>query len=165
MMEFLQTHGNGIKGGALKAVIPGGSSCPVLTAEECGDLTLTYESMLSHGTMFGTGCVTVLNEHTDMVRVLENLTRFYSRESCGQCTPCREGTAWADRLMRKILSGEGTARDLDLILEVADNMDGKTICTLAMACAMPVRSFIHKFRADFEKHCKPSISAVPAEIS
>jgi NADH-quinone oxidoreductase subunit F len=165
MMEFLNDYGKGIKGGRLKAVIPGGSSCPVLTARECEDLTLTYESMKDHGTMLGTGCAIVMNEHTDMALVLKNLTHFYADESCGQCTPCREGSSWEDRLLEKILAGEATAKELDLMLETADNMEGKTICVFSSALAMPVRSFIKKFRADFEKYCKPSTVSVSANIS
>jgi NADH-quinone oxidoreductase subunit F len=121
--------------------------------------------MKSHATMFGTGCATVLNEHTDMAKVLKNLTHFYADESCGQCTPCREGSFWEDRLMKKILAGEATSKELDLMLEIADNMEGKTICVFSAALAMPVRSFLKKFRGDFEKYCKPSSVAVPAEIS
>jgi NADH-quinone oxidoreductase subunit F len=156
MMEFVEKYGGGVKGGCLKALIPGGSSTPVLTAKECEDLTLTYESMRAHGTFMGTGGVIVMNETVDMVQALKNLTHFYADESCGQCTPCREGTAWEDRLLKKILSGEGTSKELDLMLEVADNMEGRTICALAAACAMPVRSFLTKFRGDFEKYCKSS---------
>ncbi len=165
MMEFINNYGKGVKGGALKAVIPGGSSCPILTAKECEDLTLSYESMRDHKTMFGTGCAILMNEHVDMVKVLKNLTHFYSHESCGQCTPCREGTAWEDRLMKKILDGEATTRELGMMLEIADNMEGKTICVLSAALAMPVRSFIQKFRVDFEKYCKPASVAVPEAVS
>jgi len=165
MMEFIETYGKGVKGGRLKAVIPGGSSCPVLTAKECEDLTLTYESMKSHATMFGTGCAIILNEHTDMARVLKNLTHFYADESCGQCTPCREGTAWENRLMGKIVAGEATSKELDLMLEVADNMEGKTICVFSSALAMPVRSFIKKFRADFEKYLVKNTVAVAESVT
>ncbi len=163
-MDFLNNYGKGVKGGKLKAVIPGGSSCPVLTAQECEDLTLSYESMKAHGTMFGTGCGIIMNEHTDMAKVLKNLTHFYSHESCGQCTPCREGTAWEDRLLKKILNGEATAKELDLMLEVADNMEGKTICVLSSALAMPVRSFLKKFRGDFEKYLVKNTVAVPEKV-
>lgn len=162
--EFLNNYGKGVKGGKLKAVIPGGSSCPVLTAAECEDLILSYESMKGHGTMFGTGCAIIMNEHTDMVKVLKNLTHFYSHESCGQCTPCREGTAWEDRLMKKILAGEATAKELDLMLEVADNMEGKTICVLSSALAMPVRSFLKKFRGDFEKYLVKNATVSVPEV-
>jgi NADH-quinone oxidoreductase subunit F len=164
-MEFLDKYGKGVKGGALKAVIPGGSSCPVLTAAECQDLLLTYESMKNHHTMFGTGCAIIMNEHTDMAKVLKNLTHFYRDESCGQCTPCREGSAWEDRILKKIISGEGNTKDLDLMLEIADNMEGKTICVFSSALAFPVRSFIKKFRVDFEKYCKPASLAVPEKIT
>jgi len=164
MMDFINNYGKGVKG-KLKAVIPGGSSCPILTAKECEDLTLTYESMKAHGTMFGTGCAIIMNEHTDMAEVLKNLTHFYADESCGQCTPCREGTAWEDRLMKKILAGEGTVKDLDLMLETADNMEGKTICVFASALAMPVRSFIKKFREDFEKRLIKNTVSVPETVS
>lgn len=165
MMDFINNYGKGLKGGKLKAVIPGGSSCPILMAQECEDLTLSYESMKAHGTMFGTGCAIIMNEHTDMVKVLKNLTHFYSHESCGQCTPCREGTAWEDRLMKKILAGEATAKELDLMLEVADNMEGKTICVLSSALAMPVRSFIKKFRGDFEKYLVKNTVTVAETVS
>jgi NADH-quinone oxidoreductase subunit F len=165
MMDFINNYGKGVKGGKLKAVIPGGSSCPILTAKECEDLTLTYESMKAHGTMFGTGCAIIMNEHTDMTEVLKNLTHFYADESCGQCTPCREGTAWEDRLMKKILAGEGTVKDLDLMLETADNMEGKTICVFASALAMPVRSFIKKFREDFEKRLIKNTVSVPETVA
>lgn len=164
MMDFINNYGKGVKG-KLKAVIPGGSSCPVLTAKECEDLTLSYESMKAHGTMFGTGCAIIMNDTVDMAVVLKNLTHFYADESCGQCTPCREGTAWEDRLMKKILAGEATAKELDLMLEVADNMDGKTICVFSSALAMPVRSFIKKFRADFEKHFIKNTVSVPETVA
>jgi NADH-quinone oxidoreductase subunit F len=155
LLEFIERYGGGVKGGRLKAVIPGGSSMPILTAEECATTSLSYESMREHGTSLGTGGAIVMNEHTDMVKALKNLTRFYAHESCGQCTPCREGTAWADRILQKVVDGEGTTRDLDLLLEIADNMEGKTICVLSAACAMPIRSFLKKFRPEFEAKCKP----------
>lgn len=158
LMEFIERYGGGVKGGKLKAVIPGGSSMPVLTAEECATAALSYESMREKGSALGTGGAIVMNEHTDMVAALRNLTRFYAHESCGQCTPCREGTAWADRILEKILGGGGSSQDLDLLLEIADNMEGRTICVLSSACAMPIRSFISKFRPEFEAKCKTMTS-------
>jgi NADH-quinone oxidoreductase subunit F len=92
-----------------------------------------------------------------MVKALKTLTHFYADESCGQCTPCREGTSWVDRILKRILAGEATTRELDMLVEIADNMEGRTICALAAACAMPVRSFVTKFRPDFEKYCKPAV--------
>ena len=164
MLEFIETYGKGVKGGKLKAVIPGGSSTPVLTPKECETLTLCYESMQSHGTFLGTGGAIILNDQTDMAKILKSMTAFYSEESCGQCTPCREGTAWENRLMKKILDGEATSKELDLMLTIADNMEGHTICAHAAACAMPVRSFIKKFPADFEKYLVKNTTAVPAQI-
>ncbi len=161
-LDFIETYAKGMRGGKLKAFIPGGSSTPVLTAAECEDLTLTYESMAAHGTFLGTGGMIIMNDSTDMVRALKTLTHFYADESCGQCTPCREGTSWTDRLVKKVLDGDATTRELDLLLQVADNMEGRTICALAAACAMPVRSFIKKFRSDFEKYCKPAVFAAAA---
>ncbi len=155
VLEFLEKYAKGVKGGKLKALIPGGSSTPVLTAKECEDLYLTYESMRDHGTFLGTGGMIVMNEHTDMVKALKTLTRFYSEESCGQCTPCREGTSWLDRLLNRIIAGEATMKEIDLLVDIANNMEGRTICALAAACAMPVRSFVTKFREDFEKYVKP----------
>ncbi|MCB1173826.1 MAG: NADH-quinone oxidoreductase subunit NuoF [Leptospiraceae bacterium] len=156
-LDFVEQVGGGVKGGKLKAFIPGGSSTPVLTAGECEDLELTYESMMAHKTFLGTGGMIIMNEHTDMVRALKTLTHFYYDESCGQCTPCREGTYWSYRLVSRILSGDGTTKDLDLLLNVANNMEGRTICALAAACAMPVRSFITKFRSEFESYVKPAL--------
>jgi NADH-quinone oxidoreductase subunit F len=161
VMDLIDKNARGVKGGRLKAVIPGGSSTPVLTAEECADAVMSYEGMRVKGSFHGTGGLIVMNEHTDMVKVLRNLTHFYADESCGQCTPCREGTSWCDRLLGRLLAGEGTTRDLDQLLRIADNMEGKTICALAAACAMPVRSFLTKFRSEFEKYAKP-VSAATA---
>ncbi len=152
LLNFINQYGKGVEGGRLKAVIPGGSSTPVLTAKECETVNLSYESMREHGTFLGTGGLIVMNEHTDMVKALKNLTHFYADESCGQCTPCREGTSWLDRLLSRIIAGEGESRDLDLMLQIADSMEGKTICALSAACAMPVRSFITKFRDEFEHY-------------
>lgn len=155
--EFIEKYAKGVKGGKLKAFIPGGSSTPVLTAAETEDLYLTYESMMAHKTFLGTGGMIVMNDQTDMVKALKTLTHFYADESCGQCTPCREGTSWVDRILNRILAGEATTRELDMLVEIADNMEGRTICALAAACAMPVRSFVTKFRPDFEKYCKPAV--------
>lgn len=155
--EFIEKYAKGVKGGKLKAFIPGGSSTPVLTAAETEDLYLTYESMMAHKTFLGTGGMIVMNDQTDMVKALKTLTHFYADESCGQCTPCREGTSWVDRILNRILAGVATRRELDMLVEIADNMEGRTICALAAACAMPVRSFVTKFRPDFEKYCKPAV--------
>jgi len=152
LREVIYTHAGGLKDGkALKAVIPGGSSTPVLRADEI-DVTMDIESMQKAGTMAGTCGVIVLPEGTCMVRALSVLLNFYAHESCGQCTPCREGTGWLARLMRRIETGEGRPGDLELAMDLCDNMLGRTICALADAAVMPVQSFLWKFREEFELH-------------
>ena len=134
----------------LKAVIPGGSSTPVLTAAEIEDLTLDATSLQRAGTMIGSGAIIVIAEGTCMVRLLQVLTRFYSHESCGQCTPCREGTAWMDEIVARIVAGRGTPADLDNLQNVPSGILGNTLCALGDAAAMPVLSFVRKFRAEFQ---------------
>jgi len=138
-------------GKRLKAVIPGGSSTPVLRADEI-DVTFDIESMAKAGTMAGTCGVIVLPEGTCMVRALSVLMNFYAHESGGQCRPCREGTGWLKLLVGRIEAGEGRAGDVELVLDVCDNMAGKTICALADAAVMPAQSFIGKFRGEFDRH-------------
>ncbi len=138
-------------GKELKAVIPGGSSTPVLRADEI-DVTFDIESMGKIGTMAGTAGVIVIPEGTCMVRALLVLMKFYAHESCGQCTPCREGTGWLKKIVERIEAGEGQAGDIELILDLCDNMMGRTICALADAAVMPAQSFIWKFREEFDGH-------------
>ncbi len=141
------------KGRALKAVIPGGTSAKVLRADEC-DVALDFDSLAAKGTMLGSGGVIVLDETTDMVDALYNILRFYHHESCGQCTPCREGTGWIEKIVGRIRAGHGRREDLDLLLEICDMMVGKTICVLADAAAFPCESFIKKFRGEFEERIR-----------
>lgn len=151
MLEYIEHFGGGIRGGKkLKALIPGGASTAVLTADEVACANLDYETLRTMGSALGTGGMIVMDEDTDMPSALKNLLEFYHHESCGQCTPCREGTGWTDTLMAKVLAGEGTAEDIDKLLELADTMDGKTICVFAPAVAIVIRSFISKFRDEFE---------------
>jgi len=142
----------GMRGGKIKAVIPGGSSMPVLRGEVMMDTDLDYDSIAKAGSMLGSGAVIVMNETRCMVRCLERLAYFYQAESCGQCTPCREGTGWLYRVLHRIEHGKGRTEDLDLLDSVAENIQGRTICALGDAAAMPVRSFIKNFRAEFEHH-------------
>ena len=147
---FGDKFGQGIRGDkALKAVVPGGSSCPVLRAEEC-DVAMDFDSMREAGTMFGTGGVIVMDEDTDIVGMAARTAHFYHHESCGQCTPCREGTGWAERILNDIAEGRGTQQDLDLLMDVCNNVQGNTICALGDAMAMPIRSFLEKFPEEFE---------------
>ncbi len=141
----------GVKDGkALKAVIPGGSSVPVVPGEIMLEMDMDYDSIAKAGSMLGSGAVIVMAEGTCMVKVLTNLSHFYAAESCGQCTPCREGTGWLSRVLHRILHGQGRPQDLDLLDGVAGRIGGRTICALGDAAAMPVRSFIQHYRHEFE---------------
>ena len=155
----------GMRGGrALKAVIPGGSSAPVLPADIVMDCTMDYDSIAKAGSMLGSGAVIVLNDTRCMVKSLQRLSYFYQHESCGQCTPCREGTGWLYRMVHRIENGEGRAEDLELLNSVSDNIAGRTICALGDAAAMPVKSFIKHFRAEFEHHIEHKTCMVPAYV-
>lgn len=139
---------------ALKAVIPGGSSVPVMTAAEALGAKFSYESLEAAGTMLGSGGMIVIDESACMVRCLADIAKFYHHESCGQCTPCREGCGWVKKICDRIEEGFGREGDLDLLISIADNMAGKTICVFADALAMPVKSFVMKFKSEFENHIK-----------
>jgi NADH-quinone oxidoreductase subunit F len=154
LLDFIYNECGGIPNGRkLKAVIPGGSSVPVMKAEECEGVLLDYESLAKAGTMLGSGGFIVFDDTVKMPEVLSVIADFYAHESCGQCTPCREGTGWAAKVLRNIVGGRGRRADLDLLLKIADRMEGKTICPLADADVMPIRSFVTKYRDEFEAMC------------
>lgn len=134
----------------LKAVIPGGSSCKVLPAEIIMNCTMDYTSLQEAGSSFGTGAVIVMDDTTCMVRVLQRIARFYMAESCGQCTPCREGTGWLYRMLTRILEGKGEEADLEKLVDVANKIEGHTICALGDAAAWPVQSFLRHYYHEFE---------------
>ncbi|MBA4217220.1 MAG: NADH-quinone oxidoreductase subunit NuoF [Roseateles sp.] len=146
---LLELAGGVRKGRKLKAVIPGGSSAPVLPAEVMMNCTMDYDSIAKAGSMLGSGAVIVIDDSRCMVQSLLRLSYFYAHESCGQCTPCREGTGWMHRVLERIYHGEGRAEDLDLLNSVADNIQGRTICALGDAAAMPVRAMIKHFKHEF----------------
>ncbi|MFB0948745.1 MAG: NADH-quinone oxidoreductase subunit NuoF [Burkholderiaceae bacterium] len=151
----------GVRGGNLKAVIPGGSSAPVLPAHIIMECTLDYDSISKAGSMLGSGAVIVMNDTRCMVKSLQRLSYFYYEESCGQCTPCREGTGWLWRMVDRIEKGQGRPEDLDLLDSVAGNIMGRTICALGDAAAMPVRSFVKHFRDEFAYHIEHKNCVVP----
>ena len=155
----------GMRGGKkIKAVIPGGSSMPVLTGEVMMNTDMDYDSIAKAGSMLGSGAVIVMDETRCMVKSLLRLSYFYFEESCGQCTPCREGTGWLYRMVHRIEHGQGRPEDLDMLNSVADNIQGRTICALGDAAAMPVRAFIKNYRAEFEYHIEHKHCLVPAYV-
>lgn len=165
LLEVIDKVAGGVwKGRKLKAIIPGGSSTPVLLPEDAKTVTLDYESMAAHKTMFGSGGIVVLDETVDIVHLVKNLIDFYHHESCGQCTPCREGLGWMLKIVKKILHGDGSMADVNLLRELCDNIEMKTVCVLSAACTMPVRSYLDKFRHEFEAYvAKNDSSAAEAK--
>jgi NADH-quinone oxidoreductase subunit F len=147
--DLLHLCGGVLGGRKLKAVIPGGSSVKILPAEIIMDCTMDYDSLQKAGSSFGTGAVIVMDETTCMVRVLRRIARFYMAESCGQCTPCREGTGWLYRMLSRITAGQGQEDDLDKLLDVANKIEGHTICALGDAAAWPVQSFLQHYYHEF----------------
>jgi NADH-quinone oxidoreductase subunit F len=162
LREIIYDHAGGIKDGrALKAVIPGGSSAPVLKADEI-DVVMSFDSVAKAGSMLGSGGVMVMDERTCMVKAAYIVSRFYAHESCGQCTPCREGTAWMHNIIGDILNGQGHEGDVDLLGEITGNIMGRTICPLGDAAAMPIQGFLKKFRDEFVSHVKEKRCTLPS---
>ena len=149
-------------GRTLKACQPGGSSVPILNREESEACVLDYEGCVAQGTMLGSGGLIVYDDSADMVYQIMRLARFYAHESCAQCTQCREGTGWTVRILERILSGKGTMADLDLLLDIGEQMTGKTICVLSDSCAVPVASGLKKFRGEFEAYITGALKPVLA---
>jgi NADH-quinone oxidoreductase subunit F len=158
--DLLEMAGGVRNGNKLKAVIPGGSSVPVLTGDAMMELTMDYDTIAKAGSYLGSGAVIVMDETTDMVKVLQRISRFYFSESCGQCTPCREGTGWLYRVLTRIVEGNGRLEDIDLLDEVAHKIEGRTICALGEAAAMPVWSFVQNFREEFVYYVENGCSMV-----
>ncbi len=152
--KLLELAGGMKNGKALKAVIPGGSSAPILTAETAYNLNMDYDSIKNAGSMLGSGAVIIMDETTCMVKALHRIAHFYADESCGQCSPCREGTSWMYKILDRIMTGKGSLSDIDLLDSVASNICGRTICALGDAAAMPVQSFVKHFRQEFENYIK-----------
>jgi len=158
--DLLDMAGGVWKGRKLKAVIPGGSSVPVVPGDKMMELTMDYDSIQQSGSYLGSGAVMVIDDSTDMVQLLRRISRFYFSESCGQCTPCREGTGWLYRMLTRIVNGQGTNADIEKLVDVAHKIEGRTICALGEAAAMPVWSFIEHYRDEFEYYVKYGRSMV-----
>ena len=152
--DLIEGKGGGIKDGrTLKCFVPGGSSMPILMPDQL-DTGLAFEAVVAAGSMAGSGAVIVVDDRTCMVKFALRTAEFYMHESCGKCTPCREGVRWITELLRKQEAGLGTVEEIDLLLEICDRVEGNCLCVLGDACAMPVRSHIRNFRHEFEEHCR-----------
>ena len=153
LRDLIRRAGGVRNGRKLKAVVPGGLSAKILRADEI-DVAMDFNSLAAAGTMAGSGGVIVMDETTSMIEALDSAVKFFAHESCGQCSPCREGTGWVHRIMGRITTGRGTNQDLDDLLTIAGNMEGKTICVFADAAAWPIQSYITKFRDEFEEYIR-----------
>ena len=161
MIDLINNECGGMKdGGTLKAAIPGGTSAPILTAEEIEKATLDYECLAEMGSMLGSGSIVIMNDKRCMVDMMKVISHFYHHESCGQCTPCREGTGWLHKLVSSVIAGTASLTDIDLLCEVANKMKGRTICALSDAAALPVLGIVPKFKEEFEFYIKEGYSKV-----
>jgi len=165
LTDIIHNICGGVPGGKkVKAVIPGGSSMPPLRGDEIEGVRMDEESLKVLGTHIGTAGIMVMDEDTDLVKVTLRIAHFYHHESCGQCTPCREGCGWMEKILHRVDHGDATTEDLDMLLNVASQIEGHTICALGEAAAWPVRGFILKFRDEFERRCKPSRAFVSLNV-
>jgi NADH-quinone oxidoreductase subunit F len=165
LRELIYEHCDGILGGKhLKGVIPGGSSVPILAAHEI-DVKMDFESLTAAGTMLGSAGVIVIHEDMCIVKLATTVAKFYAHESCGQCSQCREGTAWMYKILKRIEAGEGRSGEVDLLYELCGNMKGQTICVLSDAAAIPLESFIQKFRPEFDYHITHRCCMVGAPLA
>jgi NADH-quinone oxidoreductase subunit F len=156
MKELIEKHGGGVRGGwkNLKAVIPGGASCPVIPADKCEDAIMDYDGMRALQSSFGTACMIVMDQNTDIIKAIWRLSKFFKHESCGQCTPCREGTGWMMRVMDRLVRGEAEVEEIDLLLSVTKQVEGHTICALGDAAAWPIQGLIRHYREEIEDRIK-----------
>lgn len=158
ILDIIYQYAGGVPGNkAIKAVIPGGSSTPILRGDQLEGVCMDADSMKAAGSAVGTAGLIVMDEDTDLIAVLTRIAHFYHHESCGQCTPCREGTGWLEKLMKKFERSEARKEDIDLLLDVANNVEGNTICALGDAAAWPIQAMIRRFRDEFEKRVKHEI--------
>ncbi|QDL93000.1 NADH-quinone oxidoreductase subunit NuoF [Paroceanicella profunda] len=169
MKELIEKHGGGIRGGwkNLKAIIPGGASCPILPADLCDTAIMDYDGMRELKSSFGTACMIVMDQNTDVIKAVWRLAKFFKHESCGQCTPCREGTGWMMRVMDRLVTGDAEPEEIDMLLDVTKQVEGHTICALGDAAAWPIQGLIRHYRNEIEDRIKAKrtgrVSAVAAE--
>ncbi len=156
LKELIEKHGGGVRGGwkNLKAIIPGGASCPVITAEQAESAIMDYDGMRDLKSSFGTACMIVMDRDTDVIKAVWRLAKFFKHESCGQCTPCREGTGWMMRVMERLVTGQAEVEEIDMLLDVTKQVEGHTICALGDAAAWPIQGLIRNFRGEIEDRIK-----------
>lgn len=152
LRELIDKHAGGVRGGwdNLKAVIPGGSSTPILPKHICDDQLMDFDALKDSQSGLGTAAVIVMDKSTDVVRAIARLSKFYKHESCGQCTPCREGSAWTNQIMDRFLEGKARDREIDMLQEITKQVEGHTICALGEAFAWPIQGLIRHFRPEME---------------
>ncbi|MCK5573503.1 MAG: NADH-quinone oxidoreductase subunit F, partial [Bacteroidetes bacterium] len=160
LTEIIQKYAGGVPGDKkIKGVIPGGSSTKIIRGDAIEGITMDAEGLLAAGSSVGTAGLIVMDEDTDLISVITRITHFYHHESCGQCTPCREGTGWMFKILRRFEDHEATAADIDLLLDIANNIEGNTVCALGDAAAWPVQSMIERFRDEFEQRVNKPVSS------
>jgi NADH-quinone oxidoreductase subunit F len=155
LLEIIYKHAGGVPGDKkIKAVIPGGSSTMIMRGDQLEGACMDAESLKAAGSSVGTAGLIVMDEDTDLIKIISRISMFYYHESCGQCTPCREGTGWLWKILHRFENGQGRAEDIDLLMDIANNIEGNTICALGDAAAWPVQSMIRRFRDEFENRVK-----------
>ncbi len=161
LRELIDKHAGGVRGGwnNLKAIIPGGSSVPLLPKDVCDSVLMDFDSLRAEGSGLGTAGVIVMDQSTDVIKAIARLSKFYMHESCGQCSPCREGTGWMWRMMEKLVKGDGVSSDIDLLLEVTKQVEGHTICALGDAAAWPIQGLVRHFRGEIEERIRNAVAA------
>jgi NADH-quinone oxidoreductase subunit F len=167
LRELIERHAGGVRGGwdSLLAVIPGGSSMPLLPADQCQDLTMDFDSLVKLKSGLGTAAIIVMDKSTDIVKAIARIAHFYKHESCGQCTPCREGTGWMWRVLERMAVGAADKREIDLLFDVSKQIEGHTICALGDAAAWPVQGLLRNFRGAIEARIDRYQAPVPREAA
>jgi NADH-quinone oxidoreductase subunit F len=167
MRELIDTHAGGVRGGwdNLLAVIPGGASVPMMPKNLCEEAIMDYDGLREHGSGLGTGAVMVMDRSTDLVKAIARLSKFYAHESCGQCTPCREGTGWMSRMMERMVTGDMTIDEIDILHDVTKQIEGHTICALGDAAAWPIQGLIRHFRPEIERRINDRASSLSGQAA
>ncbi len=167
MQQLIDTHAGGVRGGwdNLLAVIPGGASVPMIPKSLCEEAIMDYDGLREHGSGLGTGAVMVMDKSTDVIKAISRLSKFYAHESCGQCTPCREGTGWMSRMMERMVTGDMSIEEIDILQDVTKQIEGHTICALGDAAAWPIQGLIRHFRPEIERRINERASFLSGQAA